>query len=147
MDNTANACVPRQSGPTRRSDASKENLNQKRGTALAGRSVPDESEVARKARRSFAGAHAAVQQTLSVSRCPMRFGRAGKYQAANRASAQQLAANLDMFRAAALTNGFSEDALGLVSILLGPGSAPPQPQMFFGQRIRSAPGFLKNCGA
>ena len=61
---------------------------------------------------------AVSNQTLSGFTLPNALWPRPEFQAANRATARKLAGELDVFRTAALTNGFSEDALGLTKNVL-----------------------------
>jgi uncharacterized protein len=119
MDPTANALRPRDSQAYTTLDAIKENLNQKREPLWLVVSGRDESEVARRLDAVLPALNAAVSnQTLSGFTLPNALWPRPEFQAANRASALQLAAELDVFRAAALTNGFSDEALGLAKGIL-----------------------------
>jgi predicted exporter/lauroyl/myristoyl acyltransferase len=119
MDATADALRPRDSQAYATLDAIKENLNQKREPlwlVVAGR---DESEVARKLEAVAPVLQAAVsRQILSGFTLPDALWPRPEYQAANRAVAQELGGKLEVFRAAALANGFSEEALGLTGGIL-----------------------------
>jgi uncharacterized protein len=119
MDPTANALRPRDSQAYTTLDAIKENLNQKREPLWLVVSGRDESEVARKLDAVLPALNAAVSnQTLSGFTLPDALWPRPEFQAANRVSARQLVAERDLFRAAALTNGFSEEALGLTGSIL-----------------------------
>ncbi len=119
MDPTANALRPRDSQAYTTLDSIKENLNQKREPLWLVISGRDESEVARKLDAVLPALNTAVSnQTLSGLTLPSALWPRPEFQAANRASARQLAAELDLFRAAALTNSFSETALGLTGSIL-----------------------------
>ena len=114
MDPTANALRPRDSQAYTTLDAIKENLNQKREPLWLVVSGRDESEVARRLDAVLPVLNAAVSnQTLSGFTLPNALWPRPEFQAANHATARKLAGELDVFRTAALTNGFSEDALGL----------------------------------
>ena len=114
MDPTADALRPRDSQAYTTLDAIKANLNQKREPLWLVISGRDESEVARRLDAAMPALNAAVSnQTLSGFTLPNALWPRPEFQVANRANAQQLAAELDSFRATALTNGFSEEALGL----------------------------------
>ena len=114
MDPTADALRPRGSQAYSTLDAIKENLNQKREPLWLVVSGRDESEVARKLDAVLPALKTAVSnQTLSGFTLPNALWPRPEFQAANRANAQHLAAKFDLFRATALTNGFSESALGL----------------------------------
>ncbi|MDD5140142.1 MAG: MMPL family transporter [Verrucomicrobiales bacterium] len=119
MDNTANALRPRDSQAYTTLDAIKENLNQKREPLWLVVSGRNENEVARRLDAVLPALNAAVSnQTLSGFTLPDALWPRPEFQTANRANAQQLAAEFDVFRAAALTNGFSEAALGLTGGIL-----------------------------
>jgi lauroyl/myristoyl acyltransferase len=119
MDPTADALRPRDSQAYTTLDAIKEHLNQKREPLWLVVSGRDESEVARRLDSVLPALNAAVsEQTLSGFTLPNALWPRPEFQAANRAAAQHLAAGLDTYRAAALTNGFSEDALGLTRNIL-----------------------------
>ena len=114
MDASANALQPRDSQAYATLDAIKINLGQKREPLWLVISGRDESEVARRLDAVLPALNTAVSnQTLSGFTLPSALWPRPEFQAANRANAQQLAAELESFRAAALTNGFSEEALGL----------------------------------
>ena len=114
MDKTGNALRPRDSQAYTTLDAIKANLNQKREPLWLVVSGRDESEVAHRLDAVLPALNAAVSnQTLSGFTLPNALWPRPEFQAANRAPARQLAGKLDLLRAAALTNGFSEDALGL----------------------------------
>ena len=119
MDQTGNALRPRDSQAYTTLDAIKKNLGQKREPlwlVMAGR---DESEVAHKLDAVLPALNAAVSnQTLAGFTLPNALWPRPEFQAANRAHARQLAAGLDSLRAAAVTNGFSEAALGLTKNIL-----------------------------
>ena len=119
MDSTANALRPRDSQAYTTLDAIKENLNQKREPLWLVISGRDESEVARRLDAVLPALNAAVSnQTLSGFTLPSTLWPRPEFQAANRANSRQLVAEHDLFRAAALTNGFSESALGLTGSIL-----------------------------
>ena len=119
MDNTANAFRPRDSQADGTLEAIKKNLNQKREPLWLVVSGRDENEVARKLDAVLPKLNAAVSnQTLSGFTLPNALWPRPEFQAANRANAQKLDAEFDLFRAAALTNGFSESALGLTRGIL-----------------------------
>ena len=119
MDPTANALRPRDSQAYTTLDAIKVNLNQKRDPLWLVVSGRDESEVARRLDAVLPTLNAAVSnQTLSGFTLPNTLWPRPEFQAANRANAQQLAAKSDRFRAAVMTNGFSEDAFGLARNIL-----------------------------
>ena len=119
MDASANALQPRNSQAYATLDAIKTNLGQKREPLWLVVSGRDESEVAKKLDAVLPALNAAVSnQTLSGFTLPNALWPRPEFQAANRANAQQLVAERDALRAAALTNGFSEDALGLTESIL-----------------------------
>ena len=119
MDNTGNALRPRNSQADTTLDAIKKNLNQKREPLWLVVSGHDENEVARKLDSVLPALNAAVSnQTLSGFTLPNALWPRLGFQTANHTNAQQLGAELNLFRAAALTNGFSEDALGLTKGVL-----------------------------
>jgi predicted RND superfamily exporter protein/lauroyl/myristoyl acyltransferase len=119
MDETGNAFRPRDSQANTTLDAIKENLNQKREPLWLVISGRDESEVARKLDAVLPALNTAVSnQTLSGFTLPNALWPRPEFQAANRASARQLATEIDLLRATALTNGFSEAALGLANGIL-----------------------------
>ena len=119
MDASANALRPRDSQAYATLDAIKINLGQKREPLWLVISGRDESEVAKKLDAVLPALNAAVSnQTLSGFTLPNALWPRPEFQAANRATAQQLVAEREALRAAALTNGFSEDALGLTRGIL-----------------------------
>ena len=119
MDNTGNALRPRDSQAYTTLDAIKENLNQKREPLWLVVSGRNENEVAQKLDAVLPRLNAAVSnQTLAGFTLPSALWPRPEFQTANRANAQQLAAELNLFRTAAFTNGFSEDALGLAKGVL-----------------------------
>ena len=119
MDPTANALRPRDSQAYTTLDAIKENLNQKREPLWLVVSGRNESEVARRLDAVLPALNAAVSnQTLAGFTLPNALWPRPEFQAANRASAQQLVAERNTFRTAALTNGFAESALGLTDSIL-----------------------------
>ncbi len=119
MDNSANALRPRNSQAYMTLDAIKENLNQKREPLWLVVSGRDENEVAQKLDAVLPKLNAAVSgQTLSGFTLPDALWPRPEFQAANRANAKHLADKFEIFRAVALTNGFSEDALGLAKGVL-----------------------------
>jgi predicted exporter/lauroyl/myristoyl acyltransferase len=114
MDPTADALRPRDSQAYTTLDAIKQNLNQQREPLWLVISGRNESEVARKLDAVLPALNRAVSnRTLSGFTLPNALWPRPEFQAANRANAQQLAATFDVLHAAALTNGFSEAALGL----------------------------------
>ncbi|HEX3857195.1 MAG TPA: MMPL family transporter [Verrucomicrobiae bacterium] len=119
MDNSADSFRPRDSQAYATLDAIQENLNQKREPLWLVISGGNESEVAQKLDAVLPTLNAAVtNQTLSGFTLPNALWPRPNFQAANRANAQQLADEFQVFRAAALTNGFSADALGLTKGIL-----------------------------
>ena len=119
IDPTANALRPRESQAYTTLDAIQKNLNQKREPLWLVISGRDESEVAKKLEAVLPELSAAVSnQTLSGFTLPTTLWPRPEFQAANRANALRLVGELDVFRAAALTNGFSESALGLTTGIL-----------------------------
>jgi uncharacterized protein len=119
MDPTADALRPRHSQAYTTLDAIKENLNQKHEPLWLVVSGRDEGEVARRLDAVLPALNAAVSnQTLSGFTLPDALWPRPDFQAANRTNAQRLAAGIDRFRAEALTNGFSESALGLTGSIL-----------------------------
>jgi lauroyl/myristoyl acyltransferase len=119
MDRSGNAFRPRDSQAYTTLDAIKVNLNQKREPLWLVISGRDESEVARRLDLVLPALSSAVSnQTLSGFTLPNALWPRPEFQSANRMSARQLAAQHDAFRVAALTNGFSENALGLSESIL-----------------------------
>jgi uncharacterized protein len=114
MEATANTLRPRNSQAYTTLNAIQENLNQKREPLWLVVSGHDENEVALKLDAVLPILDAAVSsQTLSGFTLPNALWPRLEFQAANHANAQRLGAEFEMFRADALANGFSEDALGL----------------------------------
>jgi len=119
MDASANALQPRNSQATATLDAIKTNLGQKREPLWLVISGRDESEVAKKLDAVLPALNAAISnQTLSGFTLPNALWPRPEFQAANRINAQKLVAEQNALRAAALANGFSEDALGLTRGIL-----------------------------
>ena len=119
MDASANALQPRDSHAYATLEAIKINLGQKREPLWLIISGRDESEVAKKLDAVLPALNAAISnQTLSGFMLPNALWPRPEFQAANRANAQQLVAEGETLRTAALTNGFSEDALGLTRSIL-----------------------------
>ena len=119
MDASANALRPRNSQAYATLDAIKVNLGQKREPLWLVVSGRDESDVAKKLGAVLPALNAAVSnQTLSGFTLPNALWPRPEFQSANRANALSLVAGGDALRAAALTNGFSEDALGLAKNIL-----------------------------
>ena len=114
MDTSANALRPRDSQAYTTLDAIETNLGQKREPLWLVVSGRDESEVAKKLDAVLPALNAAVSnQTLSGFTLPTALWPRPEFQSANRVNAQRLVAEGEVLRAAALTDGFSEDALGL----------------------------------
>jgi predicted exporter/lauroyl/myristoyl acyltransferase len=119
MDASANALQPRNSQATATLDAIKTNLGQKREPLWLVISGRDESEVANKLDAVLPTLNtAASNQTLSGFTLPNALWPRPEFQAANRLNAQKLVAEQNALRAAALSSGFSEDALGLTKGIL-----------------------------
>ena len=119
MDASANALQPRDSQAYATLDAIKTNLGQKREPLWLVVSGHDESDVAKKLDAVLPALNAAVSnQTLSGFTLPSALWPRPFFQSANRADALRLVAEGGALRAAALTNGFSEDALGLTKGIL-----------------------------
>jgi len=119
MDASANALQPRDSHAYATLEAIKINLGQKREPLWLVISGRDESQVAKKLDAVLPALNAAISnQTLSGFTLPNALWPRPEFQAANRANAQQLVAEVETLRTAALTNGFSEDALGLTRSIL-----------------------------
>jgi predicted exporter/lauroyl/myristoyl acyltransferase len=119
MDAGANALRPRDSQAYATLDAIETSLGQKREPLWLVVSGRDESGVAKKLDAVLPALNAAVSnQTLSGFTLPNTLWPRPEFQSANRANAQSLAAEGKALRAAALTNGFSEDALGLTKGIL-----------------------------
>jgi predicted RND superfamily exporter protein len=119
MDASANALRPRNSQAYATLDAVKINLGQKREPLWLVISGRDESDVAKKLDAVLPALNAAVSnQTLSGFTLPNALWPRPEFQSANRVNALSLVARGDALRAAALTNGFSEDALGLAKNIL-----------------------------
>ncbi len=119
MDPTADALRPRDSQAYTTLDTIKQNLNQKREPLWLVISGHDESEVARRLDAVLPVLNVAVSnQILSGFTLPNALWPRPEFQTANHANARKLAGELDVLRTAALTNGFSEDALGLTKNIL-----------------------------
>ena len=119
MDPSANALRPRDSQAYTTLDAIKINLGQKREPLWLVISGRDESDVANKLDTVLPALNAAVSnQTLSGFTLPNALWPRPEFQSANRANAQRLVAEGEVLRAAALANGFSDDALGLAKGIL-----------------------------
>jgi len=119
MDASADALQPRDSQAYATLDAIKENLGQKRDPLWLVISGTNESEVAQKLDAVLPALNAAVSnQTLAGFTLPNTLWPRPAFQSANRATAQSLAAELPALRAALLSGGFSEGALGLTKGIL-----------------------------
>ena len=119
MDASANALQPRDSQAYATLDAIKINLGQKREPLWLVISGHDESDVARKLDAVLPVLNAAVSnQTLSGFTLPNALWPRPDFQSANRVNVQRLAAEGGALRTAALTNGFSGEALGLADGIL-----------------------------
>lgn len=119
MDASADALQPRDSQAYATLDAIKANLGQKRDPLWLVVAGANESEVGKKLDAVLPVLNAAVSnQTLSGFTLPNTLWPRPEYQSANRTNASRLVAELPILRAAALTNGFSEDALGLTKSIL-----------------------------
>jgi len=120
MDTSANALRPRDSQAYTTLDAIQNNLGQKREPLWLVISGRDESDVASKLDAVLPALNAAVSnQILFGFTLPNALWPRPEFQSANRATARRLAAEGEVLRAAALTNGFSEDAFGLANGILG----------------------------
>jgi predicted RND superfamily exporter protein/lauroyl/myristoyl acyltransferase len=114
MDRSGDAFRPRDSQAYTTLDAIKVNLDQKREPLWLVVSGHDESEVAAKLDAVIPALNAAVSnQTLSGFTLPNALWPQPKFQIANQANARKLVGERALLHAAALTNGFSESALGL----------------------------------
>jgi len=119
MDATANALQPRHSEAFAALDAIKENLGQKREPLWLVITGKNENEVARKLDAIEPILENAVfNRTLTGFTSPDLFWPRPEFQSANRAAAQRLVEERNAIHAAALTNGFSEKALGLTDGIL-----------------------------
>jgi hypothetical protein len=119
MDASANALQPRNSQASATLDAIRINLGQKREPLWLVISGRDESDVAKKLDAVLPALNTAVSnQTLSGFTLPDALWPRPEFQAANRVNAQQLVAGGAALRAAALADGFSEEALGLTGNIL-----------------------------
>lgn len=119
MDASANALQPRDSQAYATLDTIKANLGQKRDPLWLVVSGSNESEVAERLDAVLPALNTVVSnQILSGFTLPNILWPRPEYQQANRAAAARLAAEFPAMRAAALTNGFSEDALGLTKSIL-----------------------------
>jgi predicted exporter/lauroyl/myristoyl acyltransferase len=119
MDATANALRPRDSQAYATLDAVKKILGQKREPLWLVIAGQNENEVARKLDAIQPILENAVSnRTLTGFMSPDLFWPRPEFQSANRAAAQRLVEERNVIRAAALTNGFSEQALGLTDGIL-----------------------------
>ena len=119
MDASADALQPRNSQAYTTLNAIKENLGQKRDPLWLVVSGTNETEVARKLQAVLPVLQTAVaNQTLAGFNLPDQLWPRPEFQSANRATALRLADELEPLRAAALANGFSEEALGLTRGIL-----------------------------
>jgi predicted RND superfamily exporter protein len=119
MDASANALRPRNSQAYATLDAIKLNLGQKREPLWLVVAGHDEGEVAKKLDAVLPALNAAVSnRTLSGFTLPNTLWPRPGFQSANRVNAQKLVAEGGALRTAALTNGFSEEALGLAGNIL-----------------------------
>ena len=119
MDATANALRPRDSQAYTTLDAVKKILGQKREPLWLVIAGQNENEVARKLDAIQPILENAVSnRTLTGFMSPDLFWPRPEFQSANRAAAQRLIEERNAIHAAALTNGFSEQALGLTDGIL-----------------------------
>ena len=119
MDASADALQPRNSQAYAALEAIKTNFGQKRDPLWLVISGTNESEVAEKLDAVLPALTAAVSDhTLTDFTLPNTLWPRPEYQSANRATAAHLVAELPALRAAALANGFSEDALGLTQTMV-----------------------------
>jgi len=119
MDATADALQPRNSQAWAMLNAIKENLGQKRDPLWLVISGSNETEVAQKLNAALPVLNAAVSnQTLSGFTLPNLLWPQPSFQSANRTNALRLVGEMNTFRAAAVAQGFSEDALGLTKGIL-----------------------------
>jgi predicted RND superfamily exporter protein/predicted LPLAT superfamily acyltransferase len=119
MDPTANALRPRNSSSYAALEEVKNYLNQKREPLwllIGGRT---EAEVAvRLSEVEPALARAVSNNLIGDFKLPTPLWPRPEYQIANRTTATELVARRNVFRQAALTNGFAEPALGLTDEML-----------------------------
>jgi lauroyl/myristoyl acyltransferase len=119
MDASANALQPRDSQAYATLDAIKTNLGQKREPLWLVISGHDESEVAKKLDAVLPTLNAAVSnQILSGFTLPNALWPRPEFQNQNRATAQQLISERAVLHAAAATNGFAKNSLGLTDKIL-----------------------------
>ncbi|TAL04804.1 MAG: hypothetical protein EPO07_04710, partial [Verrucomicrobia bacterium] len=119
LDASAKALEPRDSQAYTAIEAIKQDLNQNRDPlwlVIAGR---NETEVAHRLDAVVPALETAVSnQTLASFTLPAALWPRPENQIANRATASRLVAQRETFHTAAVTGGFSEDALGLTRSLL-----------------------------
>jgi predicted exporter len=119
MDPTANALRPRDSKAYAALDLIQQQLGQKQEPLWLLVAGPNESEVARKLDAAkpildeAVSNHVLTGYTLASAIWPRP-----EFQAANRATAQNISTERDALRAAVLTNGFTETAFGLAGGIL-----------------------------
>ena len=119
MDAGANALQPRDSRAYATLEAVQKNLGQKRDPLWLVMDGPNEGDVARKLKLVLPVLQAAVaNHTLTGFTLPDGLWPQPEFQAANRANARRLAGELDAMRAAARTNGFADESLGLTQGIL-----------------------------
>jgi predicted exporter/lauroyl/myristoyl acyltransferase len=119
MDASANALQPRDSQAYATLNVIKENLSHKREPFWLVVGGHNENEVARRLDAVLPTLNAAVSnRTLSGFMLPDALWPRPEYQSANHTTAQRLVTERNALHAAALSNGFSEDALGLTDGIL-----------------------------
>ncbi|MHB8520948.1 MAG: LpxL/LpxP family acyltransferase [Limisphaerales bacterium] len=119
MDATANVLQPRGSQAYATLEAVKDHLNQKREPLWLLVAGGDESEVGRRLDAVEPVLRAAVSNhTLAGFTLPTMLWPRPGFQTANRTAMRALVAEQDVMRASALSNGFSQDALGLTESIL-----------------------------
>jgi predicted RND superfamily exporter protein len=119
MDASANALQPRDSQAYATLDAVKTNLGQKREPLWLVISGRNETEVAKKLAAIEPILENAVSNgTLASFESPDQLWPRPDFQNQNRATAQQLISERAVFHAAAATNGFAENSLGLADGIL-----------------------------
>jgi len=119
LDNSADALKPRESQAYSTLDAIKSNLGQKREPLWLVVNGTDETTVARRLEAVEPVLNEAVSnQVLAGFTLPTAIWPRPEFQSANRATARLLVAERGAMRTAALTNGFSEEALGLAGGIL-----------------------------
>jgi len=119
IDPTANALRPRHSPAYDAVDEIQANLNQKREPLwliIGGASVTDVGERLNAAQATLA--RAVSNQLIAGFTLPTPLWPQPAFEAENRGTARQLASERTVLREAALTNGFSETALGLTDRVL-----------------------------